>query len=544
MNADHNSNDLERLIRTAIGGDRLSFDFRRWKQEHPQSIEEFRSQQQPFLSPPGRSVSQYIRLHRGPAAGLIAAAAIIVVALILISLFTGSLDGATAYAKVAKAVRNAPWMHIRYTGYLLDEKGNKKSKEGELDNEVWYSFSAQTVIRKYHGGHIVYTDYGKRQVYTYNPRSHRIILTGLGKYRRPFTSDSPWSWLEGTIRTITTPGGNVTRRTEQYQGQQVEVLEIVSAVEPRVAAIRDKIFVDRTTFLPIAEERTFINTNTGMPQQIDTGTFDYPQQGPADIYALGLSRDIPIINSLPLPEWHEISIAYQSHHRQAPFPRYIAVVTEKMTIRNNPVRAVEICYADGSRFRRERHFPLGQGLVADQWAQQAPELGTTFDSILKWARAYKANGPISITLFDRNHYYDCRRDEDGVWSRTEQTFDDQGRTHYDFWNLCPVAKLGWPEIRSQADIIQDDYARENNLIRVEAPQGTFWLNPQRDYLCQRRLLTNGRMEEITEVGQTDEGRWYPRQIEDGVGLYTIHLDTNSEFPERIFDPNRLPRTEE
>jgi hypothetical protein len=538
---DDDAKRLDGLIRAAIGRGPLPFDFERWKQAHPRQIEAFRT----GTRPPREVAIVPMRRRRTLTRGvkIAVAAAILLAASIVVSRFAPSMDGATAaYAKVTQAVRNAPWMRIRYTGYRLDPAGNRIPPEGALDYEVWYSFKAQVVIWKYHGGSIIYNDFAKQETYTYNPTSHRIILTALGNYRLPFTSNSPQSWLEGTIRMMTTPlGGTVTRRTGQYQGQEAELFEIASAPERGATTLRAQIFVDRTTFLPIGEERTFINTNTGTLQQVETGTFEYPEHGPADIYAVGLPRDIPTINSLPLPAWSEVHLAYQSHYYQAPIERYIAVVTEETTIRDNPVRRVEICYADGARFREEQHSVLGLGYVGEQWQRRAPERGTTLDSILKWSRAYKGHGGIFIALFDRNRYYDARRDDKGSWSRTEQTFQDREFTKDDYWNTCPMTGLGWPEIRGAADIIQDDYARENHLIRVESQGAVFWLNPQRDYLCQRRIGTDGRMEEITEFGQTDDGHWYPKRIEVPALSYTVWLETNPEFPEGIFDPNRLPK---
>ena len=65
----------------------------------------------------------------------IAAAAVIVIAVIIgIQPFNGSLNGTTAaYAKVKEKIRNVPWIHISYSGYILDEMGNKKSEEGQYD---------------------------------------------------------------------------------------------------------------------------------------------------------------------------------------------------------------------------------------------------------------------------------------------------------------------------------------------------------------------------------------------------------------------------
>jgi hypothetical protein len=105
-----------------------------------------------------------------------------------------------------------------------------------------------------------------------------------------------------------------------------------------------------------------------------------------------------------------------------------------------------------------------------------------------------------------------------------------------------VAELGWPEIRGAADIIQDDYARENHLIRVETGDGAFYLDPNRDYICRKRIsAAEDRVREVTEFGQTKEGRWYPRKVNHGNAFYIIYLETPPELPDGIFDPNRLPK---
>ena len=81
------------------------------------------------------------------------------------------------------------------------------------------------------------------------------------------------------------------------------------------------------------------------------------------------------------------------------------------------VESVEICYADGARFREEQHSCTVGGFIGSQWEKQKAEFGNTLDSILKWSRAHKAYGSISISLFDGNHHYIARRDEDGALER-------------------------------------------------------------------------------------------------------------------------------
>jgi hypothetical protein len=475
---------------------------------------------------------------RSPITKLAAAAVIVVAVFVSVNPFNGSLNGTTAaYAKVKEAVRNMPWMHISYSGYILDEMGNKKSEEGELDTEIWYSFKSQVVIQKYPGGLIEYCDYTNQEVRTYNPASKRIVVTALSGKKSPLGAYTPWSWLERNIQRMIPFGGEVTRTKGQYNGQDVEVFEIVSTDRPGIASIRGKIFVDLSTSLPIAEERIYINTEIGKPQRIETGTFDYPEQGPKDIYAIGLPSDTPTINSLPLPSWWDIKRVYQSHRRKAP-KKYIAIVTSELSILNTPVEYADIVYCDGINFREERHFLFRRGPVGEQWRQQKEEFGNTFDSILKWSQAQKAYGDISITLYQGQNYYHARRD-DGTWETKKNKISRQLTTD-DFWHICPITEIGWPDIRGYADVIQNEYARENKLICIEAQGNKFYLNPNRDYICHRKVK-NYQVTDVIEYGQTKEGMWYPKRTKGLGKSNTIFLETDPEFPEGIFDPENLPK---
>ena len=468
-------------------------------------------------------------------------AAVIVIAVLTgIHQFNGPLNGTTAaYAKVKEKIRNVPWIHISYTGYILDEMGNKKSEEGAYDTEIWYSFKSQIVIQKYPMGLIEYQDYANQKVHTYNPVSKRIVITALSNTKFPLEADTPWSWLERNIQRMMPFGGEVTRKTGKYNGQEVEVFEIVSTDTPGMASIRGKIFVDTGTSLPIAEERIYINTKIDKPQRIETGTFDYPEQGPKDIYAFDLPSDTPIVNSLPLPKWWDIKQVYQSHRWKAP-EKYIAIVTSELSILDNPIEYVDICYTDGISLRQERHFLFMPGSVSAQWSKQAGEFGNTFDSILRSSQAYKAHGQISITLYQGQYYYSSRRDDIGTWERTKHKIEGRQLTRSDFWHTCPIREIGWPDIRGYADIVQNDYARNNKLIRVEVQQREFYLNPNRDYICQKKT-NNNQETDVIEFSRTEAGKWYPKRTKGRGKSKTVYLETDPEFPEGIFDPNNLPK---
>ena len=540
MKAPKNDNKFDELISQNIGREKPKFDFDQWKSTHEKEIRIYKSQMSDEQTTRSARAFNICRIIMKSRITKLASAAVIVIAVLIgIHPFNDSLNGTTAaYAKVKEKIRNVPWIHISYTGYILDEMGNKKTEEGELDTEIWYSFKSQIVIQKYPKGLIKYQDYANQKVHTYNPVSKRIVITALSNTKFPLEADTPWSWLERNIQRMMPFGGEVTRKTGQYNGQEVEVFEIVSTDTPGMASIRGKIFVDTSTSLPIAEERIYINTKINKPQRIGTGTFDYPEQGPKDIYAFGLPSDTPTVNSLPLPQWEEINRVYRSHRRKAP-EKYIAIVTSELSILGNPIEYVDICYTDGISLRRERHFLFIPGPVGVQWRKQAGEFGNTFDSILRWSQAHKAHGNISITIYKGQYYYSSRRDDVGTWETTKHKIRRQ-LTGSDFWNICPIVEIGWPSIRGYADIVQNDYAINNKLIRVEVQNREFYLNPNRDYICQKKAKNNQETD-VIEFGRTEAGKWYPKRTKDLGNSNTIYLETDPEFPEGIFDPNNLPK---
>jgi hypothetical protein len=533
MNADKNNKYFDELITKAIGRDKPKFNFDKWKQSHKSEVEIFESQpanKQVSCSTPFMNIwSAVLRTNTGRVA---IAACLIIAALIILRPSSNSIDGTTAvYAKMNEAVKNVPWMRITSTTQLVDPNGNLK---GDLHTSIiWYSFNSKIFILKSSSGSITYKNYEKREVYNYNPESNRIVLSSLSDETmpKPFGADSPWSWMESSIQRMIRFGGEVTRKTGQYNGRDVEIVEIAATLRPNVAVPHSKIFVDKATSLPIAEERVDINSNIGKPQCLDNATFEYPEHGPADIYDLGLSRDIPIINSLGLPPWRDIFKKYFSYHLQAP-EKYIAIVIHELSLRDAPLDSIDICYADAGRFRKERYLPF---------ERQLSQVGTTPDAILKWSQTLKAGGHISISIFDKSGGYYARRQDNRPWKRTKQIFEGRGMTAEDFWHLSPIAKNGWPDILlGHADVIQDDFARENNLIRIESKGRQFYLNPERDYICQRWIDDRGRITEVKEFGQTKEGKWYPKRVEGSSITNTIYLETNPVFPEGIFDPNELP----
>jgi hypothetical protein len=166
-----------------------------------------------------------------------------------------------------------------------------------------------------------------------------------------------------------------------------------------------------------------------------------------------------------------------------------------------------------------------------------------------------------------------------------------------FWRDT-LSELGWPNSllhngQDRTSIVENDYFKNNNLICVEAlydeirrdnkvkwpaKKQLYYLNPQRDYICERQEIHpqpginrnpenwidkvgamrafDGRFSvgEVVEYGRSDLLQWYPKRIlmrfrwenpdqttEERKKMITVYLNTNPEFPDGIFDPNNLPK---
>jgi hypothetical protein len=228
-------------------------------------------------------------------------------------------------------------------------------------------------------------------------------------------------------------------------------------------------------------------------------------------------------------------------------------------------------------------------------------MGDSFDTLFAWWTQGKISQLESVDLFDGKYRHQVRM-EDDKYKRLPKllTLGSDYRGDDDLADFgLPVFLLN--ELSSttteqgQLEIVTNEYSKQENLICLEKKsQGkiakdstdTLWatppkriayyLNPERDYICQRyeqeeafdaawqidkAWLENAkdqnfkkqspysRTREIIEYGQTAEGKWYPNEIkmwrpfdpDEHVQIRRIFLKTNPEFPEDIFDAGNLPK---
>jgi len=492
---------------------------------------------------------------------LAAAAVIIIAVMIGINHFGGSIDGASvAFGQMKQALEKVLWVH----SVNNNSSGN---------DEGWLSFTQQIEINKKANGKVTYKDYAERIKYVYSPETETITRTDISNKK----------FALGTTDVLAI-----------YNETPVEIWEIVRPEDNRTEEI--KMYIDTENRLPLAVEVRYGNIDSN-PDYVGNITFDYPENGPQDIYALGVPQSAKIIDLLPEPDVLDVLRTYQQYRNDA-LSRYAAVVIfdteEAVSVEKDVSGFATIIYRDGQRQYGQQYKIFG---TADEYADQ---MGDIFVSVMNWCRQSNLTELNTIDLFNGVYHYQASYNAD------DDKWESQPRRDYPehLGNYLEVLRQkGWPRIGIksknrpdlQVRIIENEYSQKYGLICIERlRQGMnyggkhkampptmqlYYLNPQKDYICQRleeyRRLTapwqkdkswlNGIdpnnirpdatiITQVAQYGQTDLGKWYPKVVtRTGVGVRkdgtpgvftineTIYLEIAPEFPEGIFDAKNLPK---
>ena len=503
------------------------------------------------------------------------AAVIIIGAIVEINYFGGSRDGANlAFGQMKHAVEKMPWVH-------------SVNKNSTCSDEGWLSFSQQIEINKKANGKITFDNYDKKIKYVYDPETETITLTDISHKKFALGASDLFSFIEVYLDKEIARGAELVSKNGLYNETAVEIWEITRSEGSWSEKI--KIFNDLQSHLPLAVEVRSGNQDNES-DYVGNITFDYPKNGPQDIYALSVPREAKIIDMLPQQDVRDILQTYQKYRSDAP-PRYAAVeitnYEQAVIVEEGVFGIVSIIYKNDQQQYGEHYKLL---TTADEYTDQ---MGDTFDSVQAWCRESELAQIDEIDLYTGVYHYQTRYNAD------EDKWDSRPRDGYSGSCLDIFQRLGWPgglfskprnNLPCQRQIIKNQYSRKNGLICIEELcQGVnygnrkkvmppirnlYYLNPQRNYLCERREHYRRRnalwqqdkswldgvdpnnvrpdvtsIKQITEYDCTDSGQWYPKFVSEDIDGFrgkflmtnTIYLQIDAEFPEGIFDPENLPR---
>jgi hypothetical protein len=236
----------------------------------------------------------WITIMKNPIGKLAAAAVIIIAVLFGILQFDGSIQS-IALADVIEAMQNAEWAHYHYvidvTG--VDEEIAKKTRA--IGWEGWQSVNPLLSMAKLNNGKVYFTEENEGKTSRYDPKTNTITIV---EYEKPTNSQEDYASIGDMfikqISAVEKEGGKVNYEEGIYEGCPVIIISI-DVTSDEGLRMKMSAIVEPETYLP--KKVTAQRWKNGQYRGLISGTFDYPETGPKDIYALGVPQTAKIIDT-------------------------------------------------------------------------------------------------------------------------------------------------------------------------------------------------------------------------------------------------------
>jgi len=498
-------------------------------------------------------------------------------AVVLIALLFYLQPSSIAWSQVAEAVRALPWIHVKAGG------------EGQ-SWETWTSFSRD--IAAIRGGNIVqFDDFRSGIRYEYDSQKKKVYrlsvsdgaaqdfeLTG-GVFQAIFRGDAihegvffpRFRIVEQRQRTVTEQGRRwilyELELQQESDGPEPPTEIPTAAVEIRVDA--EKMLPDLVTF-----------THGKQKMQL---TIDYPAEGPADIYALGVPRDAPVEDRMPPADLDRIIKIVQQNRRD--FGNYLAVACG-----NRPF-AVHMIRCKGDKFRIDvgigdtKHVASGAEM-GEWWREHGKEILPEGSVLCDGRRIYQHSlvGPDTGWKPSRHHIRqgDARAVAAEGVGDSAQYFGDAQQYFVDLLaypprldpqqlassplytaHLDPKGENG-PAGSVRVEVLLANQGRPADLRTYHKEE--FWLQPKYGYAVVKRVWSDcpavdedplqkerQTIYEYDDFRQTPRGVWYPsvarwknatpsenKSKPGGIEFHDqvtyFYVDFTAELPDELFSP--------
>ncbi len=220
-----------------------------------------------------------------------AAAAVIVAVMAGTRWFDASLDGVSvALASMRKAVDAAPLVHeLLYTTH----------DDGKYyETEKWYYFQSRKVLSKYSVAgkcfKISSLDYNTMKNVVYDPNSDLVRISYRLDVHAGGLPPSAWSIVDRRVQDFDRQGASVVRRKAMYEATPVDMYSFCIPSNFRGDKVEAELLVDSATHLPIIYKRKAWACD-GRPRFDQIIQFDFPEDGPHDIYDLGVPQSTAVV---------------------------------------------------------------------------------------------------------------------------------------------------------------------------------------------------------------------------------------------------------
>jgi len=273
----------------------LNKEYKAFSRDHDQLRESLMDSLPDRLPAKTICIRKFIRdtIMKSSITKIAAAGVMIIVVLIGINEFGGSIDGASvAFAEIKKAVNEMRLMH----------KTIQTNRDGEEHyTERWYCFEPKSILSTYTANGKCYKigsmDYDTMENVVYNPDSDVVRILWRVDVSSDFFPIAPWSVVGDYIEEYLQQDAGVSHEKGTYEGSDVDIYYFSIPRNFRGERVEAEFIVNRNSHLPILYKSKF-RTPGGQLRSDQVISFDFPENGPKDIYDLGVPRTTKVVYDL------------------------------------------------------------------------------------------------------------------------------------------------------------------------------------------------------------------------------------------------------
>jgi hypothetical protein len=438
----------------------------------------------------------------------------------------------------------------------------------ERVHEIWRRRDGRIVAFRKPDGSVRYTDYVDNVEYEYNPNSRKIVISLVAGSHVLALDETPLEMVANIIKSAEKAGAKVRHLGTAEPGSNTEVMRLDYPDGFHLSST----ILTRDTMTNLLLRIEWIR-RAGEENMVETVTFDYPDPGPTDIYALGVPANAIVYDTRPTGPAMALVKRIQERFDRG-FGDHQAILLES-EIENDvaylPMH-VSVFHQKGPRKRWDCYRAFNfRGLDLPYPGEEGQWPKLSMPQVLD-VIASGAMSPMHQMLFDGSHTVTRQMYNREV--RVREWESDQFKapwgapfTHY-------LPSLAWPDLYVEIQMGSSAHSKTEvlelpadpnwpglvglRLVRFAETQD-YWFDPARDHVLMERIRiqqrVNTRREFVRELGQASTGVWYPRVIEvestnlgpDGIPDRTRHwerrvlFESQPAIDDAVFDPAALVR---
>jgi hypothetical protein len=484
--------------------------------------------------------------------GFAAAAA----AALLLAVFVVRNPSAGAWDELRTALRSVPWVHAEVQG------------PDNFRMENWIS-ARRSVAAARAGEWVVYDDFRLGIRHEYRPDDGKLYRLALDDSLTKSFADAMdvlGQFMRGDDEVST--AGGVAEVVDQSKR---EINEDGRKVTEYTIALRLSGGREVTTIVRVDPASGLPQTATiqSADQADVTCRFDYPEFGPEDVYALGVSRDVAVVDRLPSPDLQRIAAGVLAGRRD--FDDYYCVAVQSAKSRHwSRTNRMYRTWRKGDCWRIEQSFSDARD-DRQLWEQELP--GDDVDRREYWAERVRQTRFYPVIVCDGRHIYRFQHEfsEPDEGRITFETTTAE-RDYMDFdreFGMLPLftpapeleghrATLGGVTGRVAERLIAEPERGPDGTVLVEREYldrrgqphkqdlHRFWIDPVNGYLVMRSEMVDldsdppevMQFREILEYDRSPRGHFFPTVLKwDEAGKMHYYVDFDVDIDEAIFSPD-------